>query len=935
MHKKPALATLVLSFLIPITAAGAMDLTDWKVEGNVSLDASRSHANNGTSIKIAPGARATKTLRAADGSGHVSFWVYDDMTAPADPKVGRDGPSWGIIEPDGQMLIVGPLYAGYLSGDEGYSAAAGKSQFFLDCQWTSVPRQPGWRKWDFDFDPDKGFTIQVDGKPVRFDWNRTSVAGFSGIVLVGDATPGDKAQSLWVDDVQATLGGPMKVHPTVPPPAAPFLPEKDPATVGTPVKLLDSVAGQHPRLLLTAGGIGKIRDFYNSDKAALYRQQLLSMLPQCTVPEDRKMSALWGQDIGLQKMPSVALHYVLTGDKDSFKKCMDYLHWLAGQPDWTNGGGPADVPVDKALEQLKKFPPLGERNSDTTASFTMVGAALTWDWLYHDMDPAFREQFREVLRQHARVMYYGGHLAGNPGGGYWRSVPMYNHRWFRDWGLTMAVLATTEGKPEDQWLLGNLQKELQFMADWLPADGSNHEGPGYGGSSGALGMAFEVSDECLGTHHLAVPFFKNVSGYALQEATPGMKQAFYFSDCFTRANSLSPYYLKTASLNHEGDVLDGLRHYLNVDGKSFGIAQTAWSSLLSDDPGQGGDYTKLPTTAFFPDLGLAILRENWQDQAVAAMFKCGPPGGYDLNSWRPTAVDAKGQLPYINVAHDHPDANSFVIFGDGDYLAETDRYPLKPAKLSSSVNTILINGIGQAPEGRPEGEAWLQPSSKDMTSMGVITAWKDAGDVVVTEGEASGAYLAQTDGKTKKSRPALDRFRRTFIWVKGGYILVLDDVRSPQPVEVTWLMQGQKLDPVDAAAGTYRLSKNQAQCDFQLLADTPFTTKIGVSTANDHSKLLNWQQLQASATASAVRFASIYDPWNHHDLRLALAAGGPDKATVTVTGKGIADTWDWQAATSKFEASSLHGSRKDGFDILVNSQTAAPPKPIVGKAQSP
>jgi ACS family hexuronate transporter-like MFS transporter len=65
-------------------------------------------------------------------------------------------------------------------------------------------------------------------------------------------------------------------------------------------------------------------------------------------------------------------------------------------------------------------------------------------------------------------MYYGGHLAKNPGGNYWRGVPAYNHRWFRDWGLTLAALAAAEGKPHEQWLLGNVQREMQFMVDWLP-----------------------------------------------------------------------------------------------------------------------------------------------------------------------------------------------------------------------------------------------------------------------------------------------------------------------------------------------------------------------------------------------------------------------------------------------------------------------------------
>ena len=196
----------------------------------------------------------------------------------------------------------------------------------------------------------------------------------------------------------------------------------------------------------------------------------------------------------------------------------------------------------------------------------------------------------------------------------------------------------------------------------------------------------------------------------------------------------------------------------------------------------------------------------------------------------------------------------------------------------------------------------MQPSGEDMTDMAKITAWKDAGDVVVVEGEAAGAYPEYTDKKPRESRPALDRFRRTFIWVKEGYLLVLDDIRSPVPVQITWLVQGAKLDPVDAACGLYHLSKNKAECDFQLLADSPFQSKIGVSTANDHGKLLNWQQLQAGVHAAKVRFAAAFDPWHKKGLTVALKPDGADQATITITGPGINDTWQWQAAGGKFEA---------------------------------
>jgi hypothetical protein len=211
--------------------------------------------------------------------------------------------------------------------------------------------------------------------------------------------------------------------------------------------------------------------------------------------------------------------------------------------------------------------------------------------------------------------------------------------------------------------------------------------------------------------------------------------------------------------------------------------------------------------------------------------------------------------------------------------------------------------------------------------MGKITAFKDAGDIVVVEGEAAGSYLAYTDRKTRRSRPALDRFRRTFIWVKDDYILVFDDVRSPEAVAVTYLVQGAELEGLDEAQGRYRLAKNDAQCDFHLVADVPLQAQIGTSTANDHSKLLNWQQLQATAEGTAVRFVSVFDPWHKGDLAVALTADGPDKAALTVTGTGVADTWQWEASAGRFAPATWHGSREGGFDVAVDAKTARPPAP--------
>ena len=71
-----------------------------------------------------------------------------------------------------------------------------------------------------------------------------------------------------------------------------------------------------------------------------------------------------------------------------------------------------------------------------------------------------------------------------------------------------------------------------------------------------------------------------------------------------------------------------------------------------------------------------------------------------------------------------------------------------------------------------------------------------------------------------------------------------------------------------------------------------------------------------------MRFAGVFDPWHKH-LRVALKPDGADRAAITVTGPGINDTWQWQAATGKFEAATWRGSRPGGFDVAVDTKDAA------------
>ena len=914
---KPHTSILLLALCLGLAgvslcpaAPKAMDVASWK-GGGLTLDAGKPGPDGAPSIKIAPGAKAVLKLREGNDSGKVTFLVYDDGTVAVADKKNGIGPRWGIVQADGRVLVAGVMYARYLQ-DTGsltlmdVDPSAPGAWFGL--KYIGGRAKPGWQKWEFDFNPDQGLTIKIDGRPLdkkRFDWNASKVTGFTGLVLYGDETQSAGAQTFWVAGVDYALGGPMNVKPVPPPPPPPVVPVQDPAPEGKVPEIVTTLRGKHPRLLLSEESLPALRAFYQSEAGAPWRKKMEAYLPACNPPKDTKFltDATDGQRQGLWRLPTVALHYLITGDTESLKRTKAFLELFLSMPDWETGA---------------------ERNSGMSAANIMIGAALAYDWVYSDLDPAFRDKFRDKLLWHARAMYHGGHLMGNPGQHYWQNDPANNHRWHRNAGLVLSILAIYENKPDEQWMLQQAVKDLEFVNKWLPQDGTSHEGPNYltfGGNH--LVLAMDAADRCLGTEFLKTPYYKNTGLFRTHVLLPGLKGVFQFGD--SPEGSIGGYnnfFLKAASVNKQADVKDALLRLLE---KQEGAFEFGWFSLLWDNPSLArGNMEKLPTTSFWPDIGFATMRTSWKDDAVAASFKCGPFGGYDLNRF------AQDNKTYVNVAHDDPDANEFLIAMGGELLVKTDGY--SEHKASRSHNTILVNGFGQMSKGRPEGGQWSQPSSSPMTEMGVITAWRDAGDIVAVEGEASGSYLDYKDKKTGVSRPALDRYRRTFLWVKGGYILVLDDIRAPSAVDIDWLVQGEKLDSSDGMKdGRFVLKTATQSCAFQVVADRALSFTIQDSPADNHGKILGYRQLKASVKSASLRIASAYNPWQNKDLRVHLETGAsPDEVVVVVEGTGIKDRWQWKAGADRFTASVIRGVReaggKAGFPFLLEPGNCVPPK---------
>jgi len=664
-------------------------------------------------------------------------------------------------------------------------------------------------------------------------------------------------------------------------------PATDPVVAET-TGFRQDLVGQHPRLLFTEAALPAMREFYQSEAARPYREHIEeyseASVPPAIDEVEFPTNATDGQRQGYWRMPTIAMHYLMTGDEGAFERAVGFLELLLELDAWEEGG---------------------ERNSGMSSANMLMGAALVYDWLYHDLDEEFRERMRLKIREMARHQYYGGHLRMTSTANYWQRDPQNNHRWKRTTGLALAAFVTYTGDPAENYLIHRAAEDVALIARWLPMDGSSHESAGYqvfGGSHLILGL--QAADHCLGTDFLGLDYFKYAGYFRLLAMTSDLSNPLPFGDDAQGGfGSYANFYFLAAQRHAQNEVMGRLREWLALNPTSAWIG---WLSLLWDDPDLGREPPEnFPRIGYFPDVGSTYFHDSWERDGVSGLFRCGPLGGYALNDFR---LQPDGSVVWVNVAHDDPDANSFILAVGNTIVAQTSGYSY--LKHSANHNTILVNNMGQFVRGRDGSPMmWSQPADEDMSRMAYTTGWLHQRAITGIEGESAGAYPAFDDGENR--RPALDRYRRSFFWVEGDYVLILDDIRAPEPVDITWLLQSEEVTPTDDT-GRLQLIAGDVTMPAQVVSDREIISEIGDSPADHRREPLGWRQLQAVARASAAaRFASVYDPWDR-GLAVELIALDDDNARVIVTGDGFRDEWTWQGAPDSNTPSQIQGDRVEG-----------------------
>ena len=516
---------------------------------------------------------------------------------------------------------------------------------------------------------------------------------------------------------------------------------------------------QHPRLYLNPAKIAdlkkNLRTTYKDMWPGVQKQAdaiAATHPPQYTEVDPGGDALWWEMDVG-SKLPFIALAYVVTGEKKYFDATKEWTLASCAYPHW--GTGTRD-------------------GGDLAAGYMLLGVSVVYDWLYTDLDPASRETIHRTLIERGRLMFRQSKTMS------WHNAYLQNHMWITLAGLGVDAFALLDDPQETAeattWINTCLDR-FRKTEELLGPDGASHEGITYW-SLGVDGLQrfWKLSKDLLG-EDVTSPWWKNTGYYRMYMGLPRnswtpTRKGIDFADGIN-TDWVGPDYLlrRLAAMNQDGYIQDLANALAPVSiCLHFGAC---WLNPIYYDPSVAPKpYTTLPTMRHFEDMGIVSSRTDWSGNESLLAVICGPALGHNATS--KLTFDAGG-------VHTHPDADHFVLFGDGEWLIRDDGYRPKATNMH---NTLLIDGKGQIGEnGAPDGHVvYGRPSErgqwfaaieqiKGKVHPRITTATSTPGmDYVV--GDATQAYAPET---------GLRKYVRQFIFLKPNVLIVADDLETDRP----------------------------------------------------------------------------------------------------------------------------------------------------------
>jgi hypothetical protein len=519
---------------------------------------------------------------------------------------------------------------------------------------------------------------------------------------------------------------------------------------------LTQLRGVHPRIYLDQAKVAALREAIKTTHAAIWAklQGQADALVKKGPPKYLEIDPYSGDEQLYQRevgnaMPTVALAWLMTGDQKYLDSARAWALMSCSYPTWGLKG------ID---------------GMDLATGHQLLGLGLVYDWCYNGLSEADRKTIRETLIKRAGNMCEKAAM----GQAWWKQSYMQNHLWVNTAGMAVAGFAVYDEVPEaDAWIGLPLDKFKRTM-EALGGDGASHEGVGYWQYGAEYMLKFMwLARDLLSVEMFDSDWWRNTSKYALYMELPrnawtGRSSIVDIADC-PRSNWYGPdYMLRLLAQEYNDPYAQWLADEVNV--ANIAAAGAPWLNLLWYDPAiKAKAPADLPTLRHFEDMDIVSARSDWSGNESLLVFKCGPFIGHD--AVQKFSYDPGG-------GHVHPDANHFLLFGEGEWLIRDDGYA---SKRTGQHNTLLIDGKGQMGEAHWFNGA-LMLGRKEQPKI-VKAASQPGMDYLI--GDATAAYPAQSGVK---------RFRRHLLFVKPNVLLVLDDIAMDQarPLELRFHPEVQK-----------------------------------------------------------------------------------------------------------------------------------------------
>lgn len=500
----------------------------------------------------------------------------------------------------------------------------------------------------------------------------------------------------------------------------------------TGVSPLESkLVGVHPRLHLTSARVAEI-------KQQVGREPWRGLFEKVRQTADAAVESARKDGGGpVESLPSLGLAWLIDGRGDRVETAQQILTQLLRAPEWQRD----------------------PRQGGAFLERTLYSMALAYDWLYHGLDSKLRNDVRDLLYRAGRRQLESVVLQEN----YFAGALAHNLCASSMADITTAGMAIYSDVDEVGPWLKIIIDRARAMTASLGPDGVSAEGICYGGYyADRMIRSLDLIKALLGVDLFeSTPWLRNLPlfyAYSMlprQHWKPGNCH-FCFGDGVRYTWFGPSYFMRRLA----GIYRDPLAQWLAIETERAGdssIDAPFLNLLWHDDTVAPAGPARLPKSRHFEDKGLIMMRSGWDGNEAVLGFKCGPHSGHHALQHYPSDIGG---------GHMHPDAGSFLLFAQGDWLASDGGYSYKRTEYR---NTLLIDGHGQSGEG---GE-WFESIELRRERRGPSMLSFTPGDLF----DQFSADLAPAyDAELK-----LQRLRRHVLYLRPSCWVIVDEIKTQAP----------------------------------------------------------------------------------------------------------------------------------------------------------